>query len=446
MQYVMSTILLVLALLVSTSVAADELADAYQKEFTFLKAQKNELTNRLSTEMRDQKNSENRARSSIEALQGQLLKHSTELQAQQEQLVKMQESLGEVQDNTEITDGVLLQMDSSLKPYGYEALESDEISNGQKLQRGFDFAAQLYPQLSGFQTEPGAFFLKDGSKAEGEILKLGNIAAYGVSAQGVGALAPAGAGQFKLWKQEGSEETARSLASGKIPTELKMFVYENPEVEIPDPQVKTMMSTVKSGGVIGYVILALGALGLVLIVFRVLFLLNSSSNVDQLTGAVVEKIDNCKADEALGVIKGSKGAIARVIRAILRNLNKDRAHLEDIITESILNENNSLDRFGAFILVIAAVAPLLGLLGTVSGMISTFDIITEFGTGDPKLLSGGIAVALVTTMLGLIVAIPLLLIGNLLSGWAQSIKDDMERNALHIVNQYEKSKAKCLNS
>ncbi|MEM1082143.1 MAG: MotA/TolQ/ExbB proton channel family protein, partial [Pseudomonadota bacterium] len=100
-----------------------------------------------------------------------------------------------------------------------------------------------------------------------------------------------------------------------------------------------------------------------------------------------------------------------------------------------------LNRFGAFILVIAAVSPLLGLLGTVTGMISTFDVITEFGTGDPKLLSGGISIALVTTELGLIVAIPMLLVGNLLSGWAEGIKDNMEKATLRIINQYSEGRA-----
>jgi len=122
--------------------------------------------------------------------------------------------------------------------------------------------------------------------------------------------------------------------------------------------------------------------------------------------------------------------------AAIRNLDRDREHLEDIVSESILHESSHLNRFGAFILVIAAVSPLLGLLGTVTGMISTFDVITEFGTGDPKLLSGGISIALVTTELGLIVAIPLLLLGNLLSGWAEGIKDNMEKATLRIINQY----------
>ncbi len=83
--------------------------------------------------------------------------------------------------------------------------------------------------------------------------------------------------------------------------------------------------------------------------------------------------------------------------------------------------------------------PLLGLLGTVTGMIQTFDVITVFGTSDPKLLSGGIATALVTTELGLIVAIPCLLAGSLLNGWAERIKDDMEKAALRAINLYHRS-------
>jgi biopolymer transport protein ExbB len=122
----------------------------------------------------------------------------------------------------------------------------------------------------------------------------------------------------------------------------------------------------------------------------------------------------------------------------LRNIDRDRDHIEDIVSESILHESAQLNRFGSLIIVIATVSPLLGLLGTVTGMISTFDIITEFGTGDPKLLSSGISIALVTTEVGLAVAIPALLFGNVLSGWAERIKDDMEKAALRAINIYNK--------
>lgn len=129
-------------------------------------------------------------------------------------------------------------------------------------------------------------------------------------------------------------------------------------------------------------------------------------------------------------------AITRVLSNTLRHLKDDRDHMESVVHEAILNESGALDRFGSTILVIAAVSPLLGLLGTVTGMIATFDVITEFGAGDPSMLSGSIAIALVTTELGLIVAIPAMLIGSMLSAWAKSIKRDMEHAALRVINAF----------
>ena len=104
-------------------------------------------------------------------------------------------------------------------------------------------------------------------------------------------------------------------------------------------------------------------------------------------------------------------------------------HAETIV----LNEKSRLERFGTAILVIAAVAPLLGLLGTVTGMIGTFEMITEHGTGDPKMLSGGISEALITTQLGLVVAIPMVLLGNTLNTWGNRILGRLEAGILMAV-------------
>jgi biopolymer transport protein ExbB len=252
-------------------------------------------------------------------------------------------------------------------------------------------------------------------------------------------LAPAGDGRYKLWNSADAADDAKALYSNVDTEGLDIFIYENLDKEVEFKKEKTVGDTVRAGGVIGYIILALGALGLFLIVLRIILLSRSGSNVELLTKTVVENL-NSGVVAAQEAIKGYKGSTARVLKATLRNITRDREHIEDIVTENILNESSAIDRFGSFVLVIAAVAPLLGLLGTVTGMISTFDIITEHGTGDPKLLSGGISEALVTTMLGLIVAIPLLLLGNLLSGWAQKIKDSMEQSALHVINVFEKTR------
>ncbi len=442
----MKYILLLALLINSTFLQADELSDAYSKEFAFLKAQKNELQRRLSREESQQREALANAKAKVDTLQSQIVTLTNTTQNLQEELGKMNESLAEVNDNSEITSSVLMQAHAILKDYNIQVDESNNTSNGEKLKKVFQDAATLYTTLSSKRVEKGKFFLKDGTSVEGDIVKVGNIAAYGLSSKASGALAPAGEGAYKLWNKAGSDDDARALAEGKPLKNLDIFVYENIDKEVEYKKEKTYEDVIKSGGIIGYIILGLGLFGLLLILLRIFFLMRSGSNVAKISHVVVDKFNNCQASQALDAIKGYKGAAARVIKTTVRNIKRNRDHVEDIVMEAIMNESSALDRYGNFIMVIAAVAPLLGLLGTVSGMIATFDIITEYGTGDPKLLAGGISEALVTTMFGLIVAIPLLLIGNLLSGWAQNIKDDMEQSALHIINLYEKNREKCKHS
>ena len=108
--------------------------------------------------------------------------------------------------------------------------------------------------------------------------------------------------------------------------------------------------------------------------------------------------------------------------------------LEEILFEDLLEEKPKLERGLSFISVTAAVAPLLGLLGTVTGMINTFKLITLFGTGDAKSLSSGISEALITTEFGLVVAIPSLLLSAFLSRKANSMIAKMEKTSIIFVN------------
>ncbi|HHH19630.1 MAG TPA: flagellar motor protein MotA [Campylobacterales bacterium] len=433
---------LVALLLTTTAIHADELSDAYNKEYTFLKAQKAELQSRMAKEKAQQQADLAKAKAKAKVLQDKYLKLTEEVKTNQKQLDKIKEQIGEKEGNSEITGSVVLQAQMTMEEYGLKLPEGNQTTNSQKMEFAFTEAAKLYDKLSATQVEKGDFFLPDGSIAQGEIVKLGNIAAYGISDKAAGALAPAGNGEYKLWNAVGSSDDAKALYGGKPLDSIDVFVYENIDKEIEYTKEKTLDDILEGGGVIGYVILALGALGLVLLVIRVFILMATGSNVNKITNTVENSLKNGKSsDEALQDINSFGGAPARVAKATLRNVGKDREHIEDIVAENILNESNKIDKFGSFVMVIAAVAPLLGLLGTVSGMIATFDMITEHGTGDPKMLSVGISEALVTTMFGLIVAIPLLLLGNLIAGWAQRIKDAMEQSALHIVNIYSKYNA-----
>lgn len=429
-------------LLCVNTLQASELSSAYKKEYTFLKAQKSELQSRFIKEQTQQKDDLGEAKDKLEALQEKLISLSDTLKVAEEKLENVRKKASDLEDNGDITSVVTLQATAALQAYGLEMDESNRTTNLEKLVLAFEKSATLYATLSSVRTEKGKFYLPSGKPVVADIIKVGNVAAYGIAKEAAGALAPAGDGRYKLWNSMQASDDAKALHSGVHSEGLDIFIYENLDKEVEFKKEKTVMDTVVAGGVIGYIILALGALGGLLIVFRILLLSKSGANVEKLTNTVVEKLKSSGIEDAQKAIKAYKGSTARVLRATLRNITRDREHIEDIVTENILNESTAIDKFGAFVLVIAAVAPLLGLLGTVTGMISTFDIITEHGTGDPKLLSGGISEALVTTMLGLVVAIPLLLLGNLLSGWAQKIKDSMEQSALHVINVFEKTRTR----
>ncbi|UFH59118.1 MotA/TolQ/ExbB proton channel family protein [Sulfurovum mangrovi] len=438
-RMIMKQFLTIFTLIAFTAVTqAGELERAYQKEYAFLKAQKAELEKRLESDQLQQEKDLQLSKEKVEALQSTLLEISKEAKVSSEKLEKLTKALADKEDNGGLVGNVVNQARLTLEPYGVKLADDNKTTDVQKIGQALSVSTTLYRELSSLRNEKGAFYLPDGKKVKGDIVRVGNIAAYGIAQEAAGALAPAGNGSYKLWNAVGSSDDAKALYAKNPGNAIDIFVYENLDKEVDYVKEKSFTDTLEDGGVIGYIIFSLGVFGLVLLGLRVINLMRASTNVNDITQVVIEKVESGKKHEALDAIKGYEGSTARVIKSALRNIDKDREHVEDVIMENILNESTQIDRFGSFVLVIAAVAPLMGLLGTVTGMIETFDVITEFGTGDPKLLSGGISAALVTTMQGLIVAIPLLLIGNLLSGWAQSIKDSMEQNALHIVNLYEK--------
>ncbi|MGC9352126.1 MAG: MotA/TolQ/ExbB proton channel family protein, partial [Sulfurovum sp.] len=377
---------------------------AYQKEYAFLKAQKTELEKRLEADQLQQEKDLQLAKEKVEALQSTLLEVSNKAKVSSEKLEKLTKVLADREENGGLVGNVVNQARLTLEPYGIKLADDNKTTDVEKIAQALSVSTKLYSELSSLRNEKGEFYLPDGKKVKGDIVKVGNIAAYGIAKEAAGALAPAGNGSYKLWNAVGSSDDAKAMYAKKPNEAIDIFVYENLDKEVDYVKEKTFTDTLESGGVIGYIIFTLGLFGLALLGLRVINLMRASTNVNEITQIVIDKVESGKKHEALDAIKGYEGSTARVIKSALRNIDKDREHVEDVIMENILNESTQIDRFGSFVLVIAAVAPLMGLLGTVTGMIETFDVITEFGTGDPKLLSGGISAALVTTMQGLIVA------------------------------------------
>jgi len=437
----MRALILVFVLLSATLFGATEsdLDRAYAKEFAYLKAQKNMLSKRFETIEKENAGKLKAAKEELNALQNLVLTRQNAADKLADELYAAQQIAQNVTDDTSMVEAVVLQAQSGLSPYGIK-IEADKENYQASVKTIFEEADALVARLSTIEVTKAPFYLNDGSEKLGSVVRIGNIASYGVDGKDAGALVPAGEGKFKIYQEPEAAETAEALVKGEMPESLKIFIYENADKEIADKEEKTVYSVIDSGGIIGWVIIGLGLFGLLLAAVRFVFLTGANSATLPLTKATLAELLDNGQEKALAFLQEKKGATARVLKATVRNLDAEREHVEDVVMESVMHESGRLDRFGSAIMVIAAVSPLLGLLGTVTGMIATFDIITEFGTGDPKLLSGGISIALVTTELGLIVAIPMLLLGNLLSAWAEKIKDAMEHSALHLINEYNKQK------
>jgi len=193
-------------------------------------------------------------------------------------------------------------------------------------------------------------------------------------------------------------------------------------------QVPTIEERVQQGGTPGYVIITLGIIALLLSIERFITL--------TLVGGKVKK----QAANAGSADAGNP--LGRVLQVYHENKDIDAETLQLKLDEAILKEQPAINARIAFIKIISMVAPLLGLLGTVIGMIVTFQAITLFGTGDPKTMAGGISQALITTVLGLTVAIPTVLLHSIVDSRAKGILHILTEQSAGLVAEHAESTGK----
>ncbi|MDH2293054.1 MotA/TolQ/ExbB proton channel family protein [Cobetia sp. 1AS1] len=182
----------------------------------------------------------------------------------------------------------------------------------------------------------------------------------------------------------------------------------------------------KQGGAVGYVIVGLGVLGLIIALIQLVRLSLTRRAVKRQEADLSQLSDDNPLGRVLHRFEG------------MRHDHEPEA-LEARLDEALLAEQPRLERGQALVKLLAAIAPLLGLLGTVTGMIGTFQSITVFGTGDPKLMAGGISQALVTTVLGLVTAVPLLFAQTGLSSLSKGLMGRLEgRASARLADHLEK--------
>ena len=200
----------------------------------------------------------------------------------------------------------------------------------------------------------------------------------------------------------------------------------------------SLTEEIKKGRAVMYPLLGLATFALVIAIFKWFEISSVKEARERDLHLILEHIRAGEVEAALAYAKSVKGPVGQMLVAAVENVDADPEFIEEVLYERILLTQPKLERMLPFIAVTAATAPLFGLLGTVTGMITTFNLITEFGTGDASNLSSGISEALITTKYGLIIAIPSLICFALLSRMAKGVITSMEKSAVGFLNGLEK--------
>jgi len=198
-----------------------------------------------------------------------------------------------------------------------------------------------------------------------------------------------------------------------------------------------MLDVFQRGGIIMFIIAACSVVALAVLLERLWSLQRSKVVPESFVKKVRELVSSGKANEALVLCQNHPSSVAAVFAAGLRRFKDSRASIKEALEEVGRHEAASLERFLGVIGTVAAIAPLLGLLGTVTGMIRVFQSITVRGVGNPADLASGIWEALITTAYGLVVAIPSLVAYRYLASRADRLVLEMEEDTLELVDVIE---------
>ena len=267
----------------------------------------------------------------------------------------------------------------------------------------------------------------NGNVATREVVRLGDFAAFTE-----GALLQRGEGDNGLAVLPRTPDEIGGLLAAYYQGESNLFAVDPTQGSVLRAlaQQPSLWERFQQGGYVGYVVVALGIVGLIIGLGQYLYLVLVRVNRQR------KALNQLRDNNPLG-------------RVLLRFEGMDKHQtpeaLEARLDEAVLAELPKLERSQPMVKLLAAIAPLLGLLGTVTGMIVTFQAITVFGTGDPQLMAGGISQALVTTVLGLITAVPLLFVQTALSGRSRYLTHVIEGQASATLADHLESHSAVVN-
>lgn len=397
--------------------------------------------NELKADLRDKRREAERAQ--------RLKDNSTvDLNALQERVEKRQEQLDYVA-NLVADFGERFERDIALPEQQLYSREIDQFREAANAVAGEDQMGKVkrlldqifilqtsierFKNISGGQIFPGEAVVSNGEVEQGKFLLMGPTAYY---------------------TSDASDASGVALKAGLLPPIIGLSPDLDAQVreainagggDLPvDPtlgsalamaaQEETLWEHIQKGGIWIWPILFFALLATITALFKVYEIYSVKMPRPGALHGILKALNEGNRDEAMKLAKAVEGPAQTMLVDAVEHSEESKELIEEVMYERMLEVQPRLERLLPFIAVTAATAPLMGLLGTVTGMINTFKLITIFGTGDAKQLSSGISEALVTTEFGLIVAIPSLIMHALLNRRAQGVMANMERMAVAFVN------------
>ncbi|MGE3165161.1 MAG: MotA/TolQ/ExbB proton channel family protein [Planctomycetota bacterium] len=281
------------------------------------------------------------------------------------------------------------------------------------------------------------------------LLRVGHVSAAYLTASGVAGLALAAPTEAKgfRWCENLAPDLAEAVieAVGAVERAPSEPTASRRTVRLPVDVTGTLqcdaigrpeswLDFVRSGGLVMLPLLAVAILAVLLLGERAWYLLRNGARADTLAQSTLSAVRAGDHGAARDLCQRARGVTARTLASCLAHAPRGQRAMEDAIQEQLLHELPALQRSFGGISVLGATAPLLGLLGTVTGIIQTFGALRVPGTPNAGLMAGGIAEALVTTAAGLVIAIPILLLNSALSGRSDRTLADAERHAATLLN------------
>jgi biopolymer transport protein ExbB len=292
-------------------------------------------------------------------------------------------------------------------------------------------------ELIGGTTFEGSAVGQDGMVRPVRFALIGPVALYsalegadaGLAEQRIGSLEP----NMVLFDDPESLAAAKALVdSGKGRLPFDPSLGNARRIEATQDSV---WEHVSKGGPVMVPILLLAGSALIVALIKWIQLIRVRQPSERSVGRLLEQLKSGDAKSAAASAERIPGPTGEMLRVGLEQIRESKDLVEEMMYEKTLETRLRLQRFLSFVAIAAAAAPLLGLLGTVTGIINTFKLITVFGTGDAKTLSSGISEALITTEFGLIVAIPSLFLHAYLSRKVRRMIDGMEKTAVKFLNR-----------